>query len=133
MILLNPALKSESRKFFIFSLLCCVFAGCSSLPKASYYSGQSYQDIRAYYRGEQMYNLARYDKAVHAFKYYIDHYPQTPLTQSAMYYLAKSYRELLDDQSAKKIFRQLAESYQEGIWVDRSLEEIYKIEQSSGP
>ena len=78
-----------------------------------------------------MYNLTRYDKAIPAFKYYIEHYPQTPLTQSAMYYLAKSYQESLDYESAKGIFQQLTVNYKEGVWVERSLEELYKIEQAS--
>ena len=101
-------------------------AGC--VPHASYYSGQEQRDIRYYYQAERLYNLSKYAKAVTAYKRYLNHYPQTPLTQPALYYLGKSYQEILKYDQALEIYRQLMDKYQSGFWVDRAREAYIDLE-----
>ena len=71
-----------------------------------------------YNQAKVAYDAGRYVDAVKGFQDYIAQYPDSPMTEVAMYYLADSYRQAGKTDEAKKAYEALIKKYQTGSWVD---------------
>lgn len=114
---------NQAAKINILTCLCAaviVMAGCTT---SSSFVAYSYNEGKKHYINEE------YEQASRYFKQYVTDFPDNPMTEVALYYLANSYKEIHEYANAQKTYQMILNKYTEGFWVDSARSELKSLKE----
>ena len=104
----------------IIALSLVTFAtGCSTLD-----TGPKSESIAAYDDGQRAYVKNDFESAITHFENVTRNYPDSPITEVANYYLAKSFQAKGNNTKAISAYQSLISKYLSGYWVDLARKEL---------
>lgn len=113
---------SKFRTLTIFSVVLMISLSLSAVS----FSMDIEDSIKTFNKGEREYRRGDYDDAIGLFNKVINKYPETALTEVAMYYLAKSYDMEGEKSMAKETYESLISKYPSGNWAVWAKDELEK-------
>jgi len=96
-----------------------LLAGCAA-------SGQYLDD--QYSMAKKAYEDQDYATSVKSFNQYMADHPNSLMTEMVLYYLAKSYKGLGDNQKSIETYQKLIDQYKTGSWVDWAKQDLAKMQ-----
>lgn len=116
---MSGASKRFSVIIIAFMVLCLTAGTC--------FAGVIKDSIKVYDKGKKYYDREKYDKAIECFEEVVGKYPETDLTQIAMYFLADSYAKSGNKDKAAAAYSEMVKKYKSGFWVKKAEEEMKKL------
>ncbi|MGD2278554.1 MAG: tetratricopeptide repeat protein [Candidatus Omnitrophota bacterium] len=85
------------------------------------------KSFKVYDTGKNYFDNGDYRRAVSQFEDVVGNYPETDLTEAAMYYLGKSYEKMDNNKQAISVYEALIKRFRRGYWVKSARDHIKDI------
>ena len=72
--------------------------------------------VRTFETAKKSYDRYKFAAAARQFQSFLDTYPDDPLAEAALYYVASSHKELGNYAKAEELYTQLIARYKPGVW-----------------
>ena len=114
-------MQNLSTPLLLLPLAALLLAGCQTtarLPSLTTGKQRPSVIVRTFETAKKSYDRYKFEASARQFQSFLGTYPDAPLAEAALYYVASSHKELGNHAKAEELYTQLIDRYKTGVWPD---------------